>query len=95
MKETPKRIAFPYTDEDGNQVSIQMRHRLEKGKGKDARFSWGEGKPHLYGAWAIPQWKEKDVEQLVICEGASDVQVCWFHQILALGVPGASVFKKD
>lgn len=95
LEETPKGIAIPYRDENGKVVSVQIRHRLAKGKGKDARFSWREGKPYLYGAWAIPRWKEKETKQVLLCEGASDVQVCWFNQIPALGIPGASAFKPE
>ena len=95
LQETPNGISIPHQDENMNQVSVQMRHRLEKRKGKDNRFSWGQGKPFLYGAWAIPEWKEKGVDGVILCEGASDVQVCWFSGIQALGVPGASNFKKE
>jgi len=94
IEETPKGIGFPYQDESGNQIGVQLRHRLEKGKGKDNRFSWN-GKPYLYGAWYIPKWKEKGIKRLVIFEGASDVQVCWFNGIPSLGVPGASNFKSE
>jgi len=86
IKETPKGITLPYKDENGNQIGVQLRHRLEKGKGKDNRFSWN-GKPYLYGAWYIPKWKEKGFKRIVVCEGASDTQVCWFKGILTLGVP--------
>lgn len=93
LEETPKGITFPYLDKNGNQVSVQIRHRLEKGGKKYARFSWKEGKPYLYGTWAIPRWREKETKGVVLCEGASDVQVCWFNQIPTMGVPGASAFK--
>jgi len=94
LEETSKGIAFPYRDENGNRVSAQIRYRLDKGKGKDNRFSW-KGGPYLYGAWYIPKWKETEIKRLILCEGASDVQVCWFKRIPALGVPGASGFKKE
>ena len=96
LEETPKGIAIPYLDEDGNQTGVQMRHRLEKPKGKDSRFSWQKGsKPCLYGAWALKRWAEKKAPRVIILEGASDVQVLWFNKIPALGVPGASAFKRD
>lgn len=96
LEETPKGLAIPYRDENGAEVGIQIRHRLHKGKGKDARFSWKEGKPYLYGAWAIPRWKEeKETKRVLLCEGASDVQVCWFSGVPALGAPGASAFKAE
>jgi len=86
---------MPYRDANYNIIGVQLRHRLEKGKGKDARFSWQENKPYLYGAWAIPRWREKETKRVFLCEGASDVQACWFNQIPALGVPGASAFKAE
>lgn len=96
LEETPKGIAISYLDERGGQVSVQMRHRLEKGKCKDNRFSWQKGgKIYLYGAWAILRWKERGTQRILLCEGASDVQVCWHNRIPALGVPGASVFRKE
>lgn len=95
LQETAKGITLPYRDEAGNQVGVQIRHRLHKGKSKDARFSWKEGKPYLYGAWAMPQWKEKETRRVLLCEGASDVQVCWFNQVPALGIPGASTFRSE
>lgn len=95
LEETHTGITIPYRDEQGNQVGVQIRHRLEKSKGKDARFSWKEGKPYLYGAWAIPRWKERAINRLLLCEGASDVQACWRNQVPALGIPGASSFKAE
>ena len=38
LGETPKGVTFPYRDAAGNQVSVQIRHRLVKGKGKVPRF---------------------------------------------------------
>ena len=95
LEEMANGIGIPYQDENLNQVSVQMRHRLEKRKGKDNRFSWKEGKPFLYGVWALPVWKEKGNEGVILCEGASDVQVCWFNDVPTLGIPGASNFKKE
>lgn len=95
LEETSKGIVTPYKDEGGNVVSVQARHRLAKDKRKDARFFWKEGKPYLYGAWALPRWKEKESRRILLCEGASDVQVCWFNGVPALGVPGANNFKSE
>jgi len=96
LEETPKGVVIPYRDESGAVVGVQIRHQLEKGNRKDARFSWQKGsKPYPYGAWAIPRWKERGTARILLCEGASDVQVCWFNQIPALGIPGASAFKAE
>lgn len=95
LEETVKGIGFHYRDENGKVISVQIRHRLAKSKGKDARFSWREGKPYVYGAWATARWREKEIRRVLLCEGASDISVCWFNQIPALGIPGASAFKPE
>jgi len=78
-------VEIPYKDEGGTVVSIQRRHKLEKGNGKDGRFSWRKGdKPIAYGLWLLPSEKKR----LVIVEGASDVHVLT-HCGLA-GVPCAA-----
>lgn len=92
LEETPSGIALPYLDEQGNKIGTQMRHALTGAK----RFSWEKGsKLYPYGAWAFRQWGEKKTQQLVVAEGASDVQVCWYNKIPAVGVPGAATFKKE
>jgi hypothetical protein len=95
LEETPTGIVIPYLDEEGKETGVQIRHRLEKPEGKDSRFTWRKGsKPCLYGVWALNRWAEKKTARVIV-EGASDVQVLWFNKIPALGVPGASAFKKD
>ncbi len=95
LREGNKGIEIPFLDESHTQISVQWHHKLERGGKKDARFSWKEGNPYLYGAWDIPQWKDQEINSVLLCEGASDVQVCWFNHVAALGVPGASSFKRE
>ena len=85
-------IEIPYKDASGAVVSVQRRHKLDKGKNKDGRFSWRKGdKPIAYGLWLLPETKTR----LVVVEGASDVHVLAYSDIPALGIPGASNFKPE
>ena len=48
-------VEIPYKDEGGAVVSVQRRHKLEKGKKKDNRFTWRKGDKILpYGLWMLP-----------------------------------------
>ena len=96
LKETPKGINLPYLDEDSNQVGVQIRQRLEKGKGKDNRFYWEKSsKLCLYGVWNLSRWKDEGTKRILLCEGASDVQVCWYAGVPAMGAPSATMFKEE
>ena len=85
-------VEIPYKDASGAVVSVQRRHKLDKGKNKDGRFSWRKGdKPIAYGLWLLSETKTR----LVVVEGASDVHVLAYSDIPALGIPGASNFKPE
>ena len=85
-------IEIPYRDQSGSAISVQRRHRLEKGAKKDGRFTWRKGdKPIPYGIWLLPEKKER----LIVVEGASDVHVLTHCGLAALGIPGASNFKPE
>jgi hypothetical protein len=88
-------ILMPYIDEISATVSVQARRKLEKSGKKDERFFWRKNGPYLYGAWMLPIWREKNLESLLVVEGASDVQVCAFNDIAAVGAPGADTFKPE
>jgi len=83
-------VEIPYKDETGAVLSVQRRHRLEKAKTKDSRFTWRKGDKLIpYGLWRLPEEKTR----LVIVEGASDVHVLSYCGFVSLGIPGASNFK--
>jgi CHC2 zinc finger/Protein of unknown function (DUF3631) len=85
-------VEIPYKNESGEVISVQRRHRLEKAKKKDGRFTWRKGdKPIPYGLWILPASRER----VTIVEGASDVHVLAYSDIAALGIPGASNFKPE
>jgi hypothetical protein len=85
-------VEILYKNEIGELVSIQRRHRLEKGAKNDGRFSWRKGDKAIpYGLWLLPETKTR----LLVVEGASDVHVLAQIGITALGIPGASNFKPE
>jgi hypothetical protein len=85
-------VEIPYKGQSGETISVQCRHRLEKGPKKDGRFSWHQGDKVLpYGLWLLP----KDSRRLIVVEGASDVHVLSYCGAAALGIPGAGNFKPE
>lgn len=79
-------IAIPYFDINGNLIYKRARY------GK-RMFSWPKGaKVNLYGLWKINDFKKLGF--IVLVEGESDAQTLWYHNIPAIGVPGASTFQQ-
>lgn len=57
------------------------------------RFFYSKGfKTNLYGLWKLNDFSN---EYIILVEGESDAQTLWYYNIQALGVPGASNFKKE
>ena len=86
------RVLIPYMSEAGEIVATRIRG--ESGSGD--KFRWSSGAKLIpYGIWRLPQYREEEVKSLVIVEGESDSQTLWHHNIPALGIPGASTFKRE
>lgn len=86
-------IRIPYLDEHGSEGAVRFRLALEKEE-KDNRFRWRSGsKPFLYGLWRLSQAKEAGY--VVLVEGESDVHTLLYHNIPALGIPGATNWRED
>ena len=82
-------ITFPYYDEENNMVRVRYRNNPKS----DKRFFWNTGnKLCLYGLWKLQQF---DKDYIVLVEGETDSLSLWYHNIPALGVPGAANFKKE
>lgn len=80
-------IRIPYLDVYGAEAAIRFRTALASGN----RFRWKRGsKPCLYGLWRLGT-----PDYVVLVEGESDAQTLWYHDIAALGVPGASNWRED
>lgn len=87
IKNVKNGIVIPYFDAEGTVLCKRNRY------GK-RMFSWAKGsKVNLYGLWKIKDFKAFDY--IVLVEGESDTHTLWFHNIPALGVPGASTFRQE
>lgn len=88
----PAALRIPYRGVDGSEVAVRYRTALEKTEGGDNRFRWRAGdKAHLYGLWRLEGIREEGY--VVLVEGESDAQTLWYHDIPALGIPGAKTWK--
>lgn len=83
-------ISFPYYDESNNLVKVRYR----KHPYSETRFSWSmDNNPTtLYGLWKLNTFEKK---YIVLVEGETDALSLWYHNIPALGVPGANAFKQE
>lgn len=82
-------IKIPYFDEEWSQIAVRYRNNP---KSKN-RFWWSKNsKANLYGLQFLTQIPD---EYVILVEGESDTQCCWYDGIYALGVPGAKNFKKE
>ena len=80
---------IPYMDESGSLVAERYRTSLSKPTtGEDTRFRWKKGATlTLYGR----NWLDiaREAGYVFLVEGESDAHAAWFHNIPAIGVPGA------
>ena len=84
-----KSIKIPYFDEEWNQIAVRYRNSPKS----KTRFWWSKNsRPNLYGLQFLSQIPN---EYVILVEGESDCQCCWYNQIYAIGVPGAKNFKRD
>jgi len=80
-------IKIPYLDEAGKEITTRYRYASKM-------FTWSKGaKVCLYGLHKLSEIQSKGY--VVLVEGESDTHTLWFHNIPALGVPGASTFKPE
>lgn len=90
LRETSKGLEMPYLNEAREEVATRLRTRLKAREGS----LWPKGTtPTLYGLWGLERIKKAG--NVLLVEGESDTQVCWFNQTPALGIPGAQAFKKE
>jgi len=87
-------VRIPYYDLTGEEVVIRFRTGLEKSKYGDNRFRWKSGnKPTLYGLWKLKE--TQTAGYVVLVEGESDCHTLWYHDVPALGIPGAAIWKEE
>jgi hypothetical protein len=81
-------VRIPYPDEEGQEVAVRFRVSLEGAE----RFKWRSGdKPGPYGLKLLEEIHSAGYAVLV--EGESDCHTLWFHEIPAIGIPGASNWR--
>lgn len=90
-------LQIPYSDEKGEVVAVRYRWALQG----DRRFSWKSNSKLIpYGVWrleVLQRCMEKEVvsKEILLVEGESDCHTLWYHNIDALGIPGATNWKSD
>ena len=83
-------VRMPYCDSNGEEAAVRFRLALSG----ETRFRWKAGsKPCLYGLQRLEA--ARAAGYAVLCEGESDAQTLWLHDIPALGIPGASVWREE
>jgi len=84
-------VSIPYKDVDGATAATRFRTALMKTENGDDRFKWKKGsKPILYGLWRLGT-----PEYIALVEGESDCHTLWHHDIPALGLPGAAMWREE
>jgi len=83
-------VRIPYPDEEGQEAAVRFRVSLDGSE----KFRWRSGeKPRPYGLSFLEEARKASYAVLV--EGESDCHTLWFHEIPALGIPGASNWRDE
>jgi hypothetical protein len=82
-------VRVPYFGVGGEELAVRFRIALD-----GDRFRWKSGtKPCLYGLHRLHEAHK--ARQVVLVEGESDCHALWFHEIPALGIPGATNWREE
>lgn len=82
-------LYIPYFNENSDEVTYRKRYG-----GKQFRWKYGAGKDIcMYGEWKLEQIRTAGY--VVLVEGESDSQSMWYMGISTLGIPGASMMRKE
>jgi hypothetical protein len=83
-------VAIPYFGTSGDEIAVRYRLSMTG----DQRFRWRTGsKVALYGLQRLA--KAREGGWIIVCEGESDTQTAWFHNLPCIGLPGAGTFRED
>lgn len=83
-------LVMPYRDESGRVLATRRRYSLQGKK----RFAWQKGSRLIpYGLWRLPEMRRAG--WVLLLEGESDCHTAWHYGLPALGVPGASAWKRE
>jgi hypothetical protein len=81
-------VRIPYPDKEGQEVAVRFRVSLNGPE----KFRWRSGdKPLPYGLRLLGEARKAGF--VVLVEGESDCHTLWYHEIPALGIPGASNWR--
>ena len=82
-------LYIPYFNENSDEVTYRKRYG-----NKQFRWKYGAGKDIcMYGEWKLEQIRTAGY--VVLVEGESDSQSMWYMGISTLGIPGASMMRKE
>jgi DNA-binding transcriptional ArsR family regulator len=81
-------VRIPYPDEKGQESAVRFRVSLDGSE----KFRWRSGnQPLPYGLRLVDEARAAGF--VVLVEGESDCHTLWYHDIPALGIPGASNWR--
>jgi MarR family len=81
-------VRIPYPDEEGQESAVRFRVSVDGAE----KFRWRSGdRPLPYGLKLLGEAREAGF--VVLVEGESDCHTLWYHEIPALGIPGASNWR--
>jgi hypothetical protein len=81
-------VRIPYPDEEGQEVAVRFRVSMDGTE----KFRWRSAdKPVPYGLGLLVEARKADY--VVLVEGESDCHTLWYHEIPALGIPGANNWR--
>lgn len=92
MEQLPFGVKILYRKADGS-LANRQRLRTSLIAKEGSRWTKGDEPPIAYGVWRIPRMAEQS-DSLLIVEGESNSWAAWYHNIAALGVPGADMAGK-
>jgi hypothetical protein len=83
-------VRIPYPNEEDQEAAVRFRVSLDDTE----KFRWRSGdKPLPYRLKLLGEARK--VGYAVLVEGESDCHTLWFHDIPALGIPGASTWRDE
>ena len=85
LQDTAYGVGIPYYNSDG---SLAPRQRIRKGLDDDQSLWLGEGAIVSYGLERRPE-----AGYIALVNGESDAWTLWYHDLPALGIPGANQAK--
>ncbi len=81
-------VGIPYYGPTGEDLEVKRRTHLVAKEGS----YWPKGKPlAAYGQWKLSEARRAGF--LILDEGESDCWALWYHELPALGLPGANTAK--